>query len=27
VQLDNGAGAEPGGADGLIGAILHGPRT
>ena len=26
-QLDNGAGAEPGGADGLIGAILHGPRT
>jgi len=27
VQLDSGAGAEPGGADELIGAILHGPRT
>ncbi|MFM8403136.1 MAG: hypothetical protein ACKN98_01135 [Candidatus Limnocylindrus sp.] len=27
VQLENGAGAEPGGADGLIGAFLHGPRT
>lgn len=27
VQLDSGAEPEPGGADGLIGAILHGPRT
>jgi hypothetical protein len=27
VQLEDGAGAEPGGADGLIGAFLHGPRT
>ncbi len=27
VHLDEGALIEPGGADGLIGAILNGPRT